>query len=49
MIRRDHKDHHLQPAAGAAASAAMSFMRLLERNVREVTLQDAIKIYRSAY
>ena len=30
------------------ARSAMTVMRLLERNVREVTLQDAIDIYRRA-
>jgi alcohol dehydrogenase class IV len=31
------------------AERAMTVTRLLERNVREVTLQDAVEIYRSAF
>jgi hypothetical protein len=31
------------------AQAAMSAQRLLVRNVREVTLHDAIEIYRRAF
>ena len=44
------KPFHVPPdAIEHMAEAAMSVQRLLVRNVREVTLQDAIEIYRRAY
>jgi hypothetical protein len=38
-----------ESAIGRMAEAALTVRRLLDRNIREVTLDDAISIYRSVY
>ena len=38
-----------ESAIGRIAQSAMTVTRLLERNVREVKLEDAVNIYRSAF